>query len=62
MQRNAHPHIVIVEAFLVMATQPILGQPPKKAPKTEPMPSPSKVLERPGFSRRLTPIIAERFL
>ena len=42
--------IVYTEAFLVIATQPtdspyvVLGQPPKKAPTIEPIPSPKSVL------------------
>ena len=40
----------------------MFGQPPKKAPATEPTPSPRRVLWRPGSSRRSLPITDERFL
>ena len=39
-----------------------MGQPPKKAPTIEPMPSPKRVLERPGSVRRSFSIIEEMFL
>ena len=60
--------IVATEAFLVIATQAtdspyvVLGQPPKKAPAIEPTPSPRRVFERPGFSRRSFSMIEEIFL
>ena len=58
----------MVEAFLLIATQPtdspyaVFAHPPKKAPTMEPMPSPSSVLVRPGFLMRSTSTMELRFL
>ena len=68
MQAMAAPQMLTVEALRVMATVAmdspyvVLAQPPKKAPTNEPIPSPSRVLVRPGFSRRSTPTMELRFL
>ena len=48
--KTAAVMIVVTDAFLVIATHPtdspyvVFGQPPKSAPKNEPMPSPKSVL------------------
>ena len=60
--------IVTTEALPVIATQPtdspyvVFGHPPKKAPTTEPTPSPRRVLWRPGSSRSSVPMIELKFL
>ena len=57
-----------VEAFFVIATQPmdspyvVFSQPPKKPPTMEPMPSPRRVLVRPGSLMRSFSMMALRFL
>ena len=68
IQPNAATRIVMLEALPVMATQAIdspyvvFGLPPKNAPAIEPIPSPRRVLFRPGSVKRSFSIIEERFL